>query len=133
MVRVRIVKGTARVDGRLQAHLKRRLDLALGGFSDHVGHIVVRLSQAQPARSKPFKHCEIEVVMRPRCVSVADTGADIFVAVENAAHRLKRAFVRALEREHAWTEGHPALPAQAASRRRKAGAPVTSRHARVIR
>ena len=46
--------------------------------------------------------------MRPRSVSVEETGADLFVAVENASHRLKRSVARALEREKAWSDGHPA-------------------------
>jgi hypothetical protein len=57
-----------------------------------------------------LKRCEIEVVMLPRSVSVADTGANMFIAVQNAAQRLKGSVARALEREQAWSQGHPSLP-----------------------
>ena len=118
MVKVRIFNGKATIDKRLQAHLKRRLDFALGSLGDRVGRIIVRLSDAELSPVSPLKHCEIEVVMLPRSVSVADTGADLFIAIQNAAHRLKRSIARALEREQAWAVGHPArhVPPSAATR-----------------
>jgi hypothetical protein len=56
-----------------------------------------------------LERCEIEVVMRPRRLSVVETGGDLFAAVENASHRIKRSVTRALEREQAWSEVPPAL------------------------
>jgi ribosome-associated translation inhibitor RaiA len=117
MMKVRIFNGKGAVDGRLQAHLKRRLDFALSGFGNRVGRILVRLSHGALASANPSKRCEIEVVMLPRSVSAADTGADMFIAVQNAAHRLRRSVTRALEREQAWSFAHPSpVPVSAAKR-----------------
>lgn len=109
-MKVRIFNGRGPVDRRLEAHLNRRLDFALAGFGDRVGRILVRLSHGTLASANPSKRCDIEVVMLPRSVSVADTGANMFIAVQNAAQRLKGSVARALEREQAWSQGHPSLP-----------------------
>jgi ribosome-associated translation inhibitor RaiA len=118
--RVRIFNGTVAVEARLRAHLTRQLDFALSGFGDRVERILVRLSRGEPVRESP-ERCEIEVVMRPRRLSVVETGGDLFTAVENASHRIKRSVTRALEREQAWSEVPPALrvssPAAKAARK----------------
>jgi ribosome-associated translation inhibitor RaiA len=119
-LKIRIDNGSVAVDDLLRAHLARRLDFALSTFGDRVGRIVVRLSQAEPVRAvvgasrsspAPSTRCEIEVMLRPRSVRVEDTGADLFIAVGNAADRLTRSVARALERERAWKDGHPSPPA----------------------
>jgi len=114
-MKVRILDGTAPLDGRLHAHLQRRLDFALSGFADRIRRIVVRLSDGAPPRPGPVARCEIEVVLNPRSLSVADSGADLFVAVENTTRRLKSSILRALERERAWS---PQVPSPPALRRR---------------
>lgn len=119
-MKLRIFNGRGAVDRQLEAHLKRRLDFALAGLGDRVGRILVRLSHGALASANPSKRCEIEVVMLPRSVSVADTAADMFTAVENASHRLKRSVSRALEREQAWSVAHPSVPVKvSAADRRK--------------
>ena len=118
MVKVRIFNGTAPVEARLRAHLTRQLDFALSGFGDRVDRILVRLSRGEPVRESP-ERCEIEVVMRPRRLSVVETGSDLFAAVENASHRIKRSVSRALEREQAWSEVPPALLVSSSAAGRK--------------
>ena len=106
-MKVRVQNGSVAVDALLRAHLERRLAFALGSFGDRVGGILVKLSHAATGRVPPLNRCEIEVKLRPRNVTVTDTGTDLFIAVENAAHRLKSSVARAVERERAWTNGHP--------------------------
>jgi putative sigma-54 modulation protein len=103
-VKVTIQAGNIAVDESLRAHLERRLAFALSSFGDRVRGILVRLSHQEPL-SDPLGRCEIEIMLHPRTVRVADTGADLFAAVENAAHRAGRSVARALERERAWTAG----------------------------
>ena len=99
----------------MKAHLKRRLDFALAGFGDLVEQVLVRLS-AKSIPASPFNRCEIEVKLRPRKVRIAETGLDLFVAVENAAEHLRRSVSRALERERAW--GNGAFPERTRVRRK---------------
>jgi ribosome-associated translation inhibitor RaiA len=107
-LKVQIHDGSMPVDGRLRAHVQRRLDYALSAFGDRVGSVVVRLSRDQPTRAPALDCCEIQVAMRPRTVRVTDIGANPFIAVENASERLIRSVKRALEREQAWgADGHP--------------------------
>jgi hypothetical protein len=100
-LKLRIQKGGVAADARLRAHLNRRLDFALASFGQRVARITVRLSRAEPRRAPAVGRCEIEVTLRPRSVRVADTGADLFIAVKNAADRLIPSVARALEREGA--------------------------------
>jgi ribosome-associated translation inhibitor RaiA len=117
-LKVRVQNGSVAVDAVLRAHVDRRLAFALGSIGDRVGDILVRLSHDAPTRAPALERCEIEVTLRPRNVRVAETGATLFLAVENAAHRLKRSVTRAVEREVAWPDGHPS-PARPAPKRRK--------------
>jgi ribosomal subunit interface protein len=104
------------VDKKLRTHLERRVAFALGGLGDRVKQVRVRLS-ASSARESPFKRCEIEVTLLPRDLHVTDTGADLFLAVENATGRLKRSLARALERERAWVKDNPSGSVARKSRR----------------
>jgi putative sigma-54 modulation protein len=102
-VKVQIQAGSIAVDDSLRAHLERRLAFALSRLGDRVKGVLVRLSHGKAARSDPLRRCEIEITMQPRVVRVADTGADLFAAVENAADRVGRSVARALAREQEWT------------------------------
>lgn len=104
------------VDEKLRTHLERRVAFALGGLGERVKQVFVRLSASSRGES-PFKRCEIEVTLVPRGLRVADTGADLLIAVENATGRLKRSLARALERERAWGKGHPRAPVARKPRR----------------
>jgi putative sigma-54 modulation protein len=108
-LRISVRDGRGTVTAPLRAHIERRLAFALSSFGDRVGQVVVRLSGTTPAdgRAALPEQCEIEVKLRPRDLQVADTGADPFVAVENAAERLGRSVARAVERERGWLDGPP--------------------------
>lgn len=109
-MKIRIHEDSIAIDEPLQAHLERRLDYALSAFAERVQHLVVRVSNDTPARSPSFYRCDIDVVLRPRTLKVADTGADPSIAVTNASDRLVKAVNRALERERAWLSGEDPPP-----------------------
>ena len=116
-MRIRIHEDSIAIDEPLQAHLERRLDYALSGFAERVQHLVVRLSNDTPARSPSFYRFDIDVVLRPRSLKVADTGANPSIAVTNASDRLVKAVNRALERERAWLHGEDPPPGEPGRRR----------------
>jgi ribosomal subunit interface protein len=109
-LKIRVHNDRGPVAEELRAHLERRLDFALGGFSERFAQVTVRMSHGKPAGNGAGtgagsgERCEIELTLRPRRMRVADSGADLFKAVENAAERLRRSITRALERERAWAE-----------------------------
>jgi len=108
-LRISVQDGRGTVAAALRAHIERRLAFALSSFGERVGQVVVRLSDSGPAEGNEGlpEQCQIEVKLRPRDLQVADTGADPFVAVENAAERLSRSVARAVERERGWLDGPP--------------------------
>ena len=120
-MRIRIINGALAMNSRLKTHLDRRLDYALSSFRSRLGSVVVRLSNGEASHpDAPLVRCEIEAVMRPRSVSVTESGKDLFVAVENAAHRLKSSVARAFARQREWSEAMPApRPLRAARKGRK--------------
>jgi putative sigma-54 modulation protein len=115
-LRLSVQNAGGAVEAKLRAHIERRLSFALSSFGERIGQVVVRLSHPKPAQGDPLEQCEIEVRLRPRDLTVADTGADLFVAVENAAERLGRSVARAIERERGWSDGLPPLSVPRARR-----------------
>lgn len=118
-MKIRIHEDSIAIDEPLRAHLERRLEYAISAFAERVQHLIVRLSNDTPGRSSPFYRCDIDVVLRPRTLKVADTGANCSIAVTNASDRLVKAVNRSLERERAWLDGD--LPSPPADKRRKGG------------
>jgi ribosome hibernation promoting factor len=94
-VRIQIRERNLKLTGDLRAHVERRLGFALGRFAARIGRVTVRLSGTRGAD----KRCEIEVGLLPKSVTVEDTDADLFAAVDHAARRVSRSIARALERE----------------------------------
>jgi ribosomal subunit interface protein len=97
-MKIRIRESNARVTEALRRHVLRRLAFALSRFGEDVSSVVVRFSDAM--------RCQIDVGLTRR-VSVTETDADLFVAVERAADRAARSVARALDR--ARNESHPSL------------------------
>jgi putative sigma-54 modulation protein len=108
-LRLSVQDGRGTVAGALRAHIERRLAFALSSFGERVAEVVVRLSDSGSAEGGEGlpEQCEMAIKLRPRELQVADTGADQFVAVENAAERLGRSVAQAVERERAWLDDRP--------------------------
>lgn len=103
-MKVQIRERQVEVSDVLRTHVQQRLGLALGRFGDRIGQVVVRFSLVGLER-----RCEIDVLLRPRRVQVADTDADPFAAVDRAAERTSGVVDRELERQRDWEE-HPVRP-----------------------
>jgi ribosomal subunit interface protein len=75
----------------LRAHVELRVGFALGRFEAHLDSVIVRLSD-----TNDHKRCQIDVGLP--IVKVDATDADLFAAVDRAAHRAARAVTHALDR-----------------------------------
>jgi ribosomal subunit interface protein len=122
-VKVQIRDTSFEPSNRLQAHLQRRVDMALDGLGQRVSRIVVRLSRAVPERGGSATRCDIEVALRPRNVRAEETDVDLFLAVDKAARHLQRAVGRALAYERAWKDDQP-RPVAPGRRARRAPRPT---------
>ena len=80
----------------LRAHVERRIGFALGRFGALVDSVIVRLSDTNDHRRGIDKRCQIDVGLPS--VKVDATDADLFAAVDRAAHRAARAVTHALDR-----------------------------------
>ena len=81
----------------LRAHVERRIGFALGRLGARVDNVVVRFSDTNGHRRDIDKRCQIDVGLPS--VNVEATDADLFAAVDRAAHCAARAVTHALERE----------------------------------
>jgi ribosomal subunit interface protein len=111
-MKIRIRERNALVTEELRRHAMRRLAFALSRFGEEVDSVVVRFSDANGQDGDSQKCCQIDVGLG-RKVSVTETDADLFVALDRAADRASRSVARALERgrnesrPRPWTDGRP--------------------------
>jgi putative sigma-54 modulation protein len=96
-MKIRIREPNALVTEALRRHVLRRLAFTLSRFGEDVGNVVVRFSDANGRDGDGQKRCQIDVGLGPK-VSVTETDADLFVALDRAADRASRSVARALER-----------------------------------
>ncbi|HTB60985.1 MAG TPA: HPF/RaiA family ribosome-associated protein [Polyangia bacterium] len=98
-MKIRLTARNVALTDRLRVHVRRRVALALGRFGERIDKVSVRFTGTEAGRGPSQKHCQIEVELRPRPVSVEDADADPFAAADGATDRLSRSVARALERE----------------------------------
>ena len=93
--------------------------MALGGFVDRARRVIVQFSSPDPKTGEQGTKCTIEVRLLPHTVRAEDVDADLYLAADKAADRLKRAVSRALAHERAWHElpQKPTLPVVKPGRR----------------
>ena len=78
----------APVGAMLAGHAHGRLVEALDGRSDHVERLEIRLGDAQGADGRQDPYCLIHLRLAgQRAATVVDFGADLYDAIERAAHR----------------------------------------------
>jgi putative sigma-54 modulation protein len=86
---------------RLRAHVERRLRFALSRFGNRVGRVVVRMGRVNGihgVQGTGETSCHIEVRLAPSgTVTVKETSADLFAAVDRAAGRVERLVAHRLE------------------------------------
>lgn len=77
-------------------HVESRVEAALGPFSKRVLKATVRLQDVNADRGGVDKRCGIVVALRRRGVEIAEaTDADLYAAIDEAAHRIRRSVRRA--------------------------------------
>ncbi len=83
----------------LRSHVRRRLGFALSKCDDRIHRVLVRLSDINGPRGGNDKCCQLQVVMPGLAdVVVADTQANLYVAIDRAAGRASRVVARKLAR-----------------------------------
>lgn len=86
----------------LHASVERRMELALDRYRDRIARVRVVLDDLNGPKGGEDKSCGIEVVLRDgRAVRATARGADAYVAIADAAHRVGRALARVLGRDQA--------------------------------
>jgi ribosomal subunit interface protein len=81
----------------LREHAERRVESAIRRFGDRIVAVQIRLADLNGPRGGIDKLCRIQVHGRGLNIVVEDKDIDAFVAVDRAAHRLRRALDRRLE------------------------------------
>ena len=85
----------------LRIRVERRVQFALGRFGHRIDRVIVRLKDINAPHGNTHTWCGIEVSGLPSWrVIVGDADADLYTAIDLAAHRASRSVVRTLERWH---------------------------------
>ena len=83
----------------LRSYTEQRLAAALGWARHQTRRLAVSLSDINGPRGGIDKRCKIQVQLASGAeVIIADTEADLYVAIDRAAERADRAVVRRVER-----------------------------------
>lgn len=83
----------------LGAYVERRIQFGLGSRHDRIGRVSVRLSDINGPRGGADKRCHIRVAFAGMPdVVVDDTEIDLYVAIDHATDRARRAVDRRLSR-----------------------------------
>ncbi len=91
----------ADLEDALRTYLERRLLFALGRFADRIGRIIVRVHDINGPRGGVDKQCQFTVALvRHGSVHLAETDANVYQAVDRAAHRLSICVQRRLKRSY---------------------------------
>ena len=79
-------------------YVVRRIQSALGRLEANVRGVVVRLGDANGPRGGIDKTCRVLARMRRGTVVIDEVDRDLYVAIDRAADRLRRAAVRVIDR-----------------------------------
>lgn len=82
----------------LREHTQRRLAYAMSWAGRDLTKINVRLSDVNGPRGGADKRCTISLAQGDASVVVEDTQADLYLAIDRAIERTKRALTRRLAR-----------------------------------
>ncbi len=87
------------MDKAFRALVERRLDFALGRFSEHLHEVTIRLEDINGMRQGPDKQCRMTVSLHGGGeVRVQATGSDLRTALDLAATRARQAVSRTVAR-----------------------------------
>ena len=83
----------------IQRHVEYRVESALGPVSRWVVTVVARLDDVNASRGGVDKRCRLLVTLRNRATVVTEaTDADLYVAIDAATTRVRRAALGAVKR-----------------------------------
>jgi ribosomal subunit interface protein len=93
-----LARGIVMTDA-IRQHAQKRLRAALGRYAHAVAATQVRLADVNGPRGGVDKHCLIEVQGPGLAATIVrERDADLYVAIDRAAHRIDRAVARRLGR-----------------------------------
>ena len=97
--------------GAIQHHVESQIESALGPFARKVLSVTARLQDVNANRGGVDKRCSMVVTLRRRGVVTAEeTHADLYVAIDTVARRLRRAVKRVTKRPLARERKDPQRP-----------------------
>jgi len=86
----------------LHSHAERRLRSAVTRCGERIRKVAMRLSDVNGPRGGADKRCRLQVALAGLpAVVVEDTQADLYVAIDRATGRARRALVRRIKRRQA--------------------------------
>jgi ribosomal subunit interface protein len=96
------IRGNVDLSPALEHYVERRLRVALGRLSRRLPLVTVRLIDDNGPRRGVDKRCHVTMSMPPSTsISVEESLADLYAAVDGAADRASRAVTRELGRRRA--------------------------------
>src|SRR5690348_3763121 len=95
-MRIEIRSHRLRLTKKQTFRLQHDLDIVFARFGERIDRVIVAVSDSAESG---LASCEIEVRIKPKCVTVAYSDRDVFVAVEHAAKRAARSVHRAIDLE----------------------------------
>jgi putative sigma-54 modulation protein len=98
-MQIQIYSNDFDVTDGLREHVSKRLAYALNHGRDMISRIVVRLDDVNGPKGGVDKCCSIELRLRGRsCITIDDTQADLYIAIDRAAERTGRTLDRRIAR-----------------------------------
>lgn len=88
-----------------QEHLVRRLSFSLGRFAQRIRAVRAVISDENGLRGGVDKCCRLQVRTTHGLVQVAERDMDVYVAIDLAGDRLRRALGRLFDRAHFQNHG----------------------------
>jgi len=93
-------KGFTQTD-EIRLHMERRLGFALDRFTPRVRTVLVWIGDVNgPKRGADDKFCRLAVQLTHRRVVVEERAADLYVAIDRAAHRVSQKIAREVKRTY---------------------------------
>lgn len=82
----------------IRIHAESLAHSALGPFSNLVRHVTVQLDDINAGRGGVDKRCRILAILRGKVLVARALHEDLYVAIDNAARRMRRIVVRSIKR-----------------------------------
>ncbi len=95
----------------IHRYVESRIESALGAFARRIMNVTVRLEDINAQRGGIDKRCHIVVTLRRHGLAIAEaTKADLYVAIDEAAARVRRIVVRQISQHIRRQRSNPQRP-----------------------